>query len=365
MRALAFVFISLATLCISESALADLQSDIDLACSTGGSVEVPATVTIFTPLNLKCPPGNNRVIKLKGAPSTITCSASASPCLVVGSTTGLSRPNLSVSDIHLKGPGRGTVGSVGIRVLATADESTFSDVKIDGFELGLHVFAPSTDLLEQVYFDTLRIGVTGRPSNPSVNTAIHLDGFMGNIHFSTFHLASWKRLIVADGPAGNGADASFVAGTFNLTKEPGTPAIHVSASDGGMKNLNISNIQDWETAVPFVELGNTGRVIISNVNYMKDVWQTPEHPAFHILPGAFAYLMISNSFLGAQSTGANLMKLEGVGSIVWITGSHINGVIDFSGTQYGQLVGNWCAYAPIGNVSLVRMSGNTGHCPDQ
>lgn len=39
----------------SSVAYADLNSDISAACASGGAVVVPATITVTTSINLRCP----------------------------------------------------------------------------------------------------------------------------------------------------------------------------------------------------------------------------------------------------------------------------------------------------------------------
>lgn len=365
LRALAVMMAAiLLQLSLSERAHADLQSDISAACTTGGTVTIPPFYLATATINLKCP-GGTTPVALVGSPSRVQCTSSANPCIDVGSTDGTSRFNLSAKSIFLDGPGRTVAGSTGMRVQATADGSTFENIKVDKFDLGIHLDAPVTNLLSDVFFTTTRVGLVGNSANPSVNRSVHLDGFMGNIHFTNFHFAAQSQVLVFDGPAGNGADASFTEGTFNVTRTPGDPAVEVSVSDAGQRILQISNIQDWETAVPYLEMGNATTVVLDGIGISGDPFQTPQHPAFHIAPGAFSMLTISNSHIRAQANGANLMKLETTGSMVKILGSRIDGVINFVTPTPAILVGNWCQYAPTGNTAALHASANIGPCPDQ
>jgi len=348
---------------LAPPAYATLQTDITAACTTGGSVTVPTTVTITSTLYMTCPPSaDNRPVRLVGSPSLITCSTGGTPCIVVGSTNTSARLNLMMKDVALVGPGRAASGSEGIRILATADESVFDNLRIDGFDLGLHLYAPSTDLLYTVFLTTIRIGMS--VPYPSVNTAIHLNGFMGNIKLTGFHLAAWQRLLLFDGPAGNGSDVSMIQGSFNTTKTPGTPAVEVSTNDGGRRYVLISHIEDWETSVPFVEIGVGSDVTLDNILVTGDPNQTPQYPAIHMAPNAFSTLTIANSFIAAQSNGANLMQFGTAGGMIRISNSRLGGTINFFSPTSAILTGNWCQYPLTGTLTNVRASGNIG-CPDQ
>jgi len=341
---------------------ATLQTDITAACSAGGTVTAPPAVTITTPLLLECGNGTTPV-SLVGSPSVVTCQTGAAACITVGSTNSSPRFNLSMKNLIINGPGRTTAGSEGVRVISTADSSTFENIKVDGFDVGIHVVAPVTDLLSDVFFTTLRIGQGTNANFPTVNTSLHLDGFVANVHVTNFQFSGQQHVILFDGDSGNGSGASFTEGALNTTKTPGTAAVDVSSSDGGQRLLTLSQIQDWETSVPYLEMGNATSVILDNVGITGDPNQTSAYPAFHIASNAFAVLTIANSHLSAQTSGANLMRLEANGSIVKIVNSRISGVLNFVTAMHVSLTGNWCEYAPTGSLTNLESAANIGLCP--
>jgi len=251
---------------------------------------------------------------------------------------------------------------------SSADDSTYEDIRIENFDLGMHlvgVATPPADILQDVFVDTVRIGLSGLPPSPSVNNAIHLDGIVGNIHFTNYHLAAMQSVIISDGPGVNGADASFTEGTFNTTKTPGIAAVRVSSSDGIVHVLTINGVQDWETAAPLLELGLASRVAISNVASSGDAWPTtPRQPQIHILPGALAQLMISNSIFSQPATD-DMMLFEDTNSIVLISNSFLYGRMNFAAATHASITGNWCQNAWVGNLSYVRATGNQVNCPDR
>jgi hypothetical protein len=350
----------------SQYVKADINSDILAACTTGGSITIPPTLTVVATINLKCPGAvPSRPVRLVGSPSLITCQTGATPCVVVGSTNTGQRANLSMNNIYLDGPGRAVAGSVGIRILATADESMFGDIRVENFDKGIHFTATGSDLFYAAYLTHVLVGTSGLPSTPSVNTAVHLEGAVANVKFTQFHFAGWQRLILIDGQGLTGADATFSDGDLNTTKTAGVAAVSVSTSDASGHVLNMSNIQDWETQTPYLEVGERAFVTIDGIGFSGDPYASPGRPAFKMLAtNTFGRLTISDSWLYAESDGSKLVSVEGANNILKIIGSHIQGTVQFLAAGKASLVGNHCDFPVSGTMTNVRMVGNTGACPD-
>lgn len=346
-------------------AQADVQSDINAACLTGGTVQMPPAVTVTTTLNLVCDPGTTP-LTLKGAPTVITCQTGAAPCLKVGSNAADngSRLNLKVRDVHLVGPGRAVVGSEGIRVLPTADDSAFDGLKIDGFEKGMRLIGG----------DILLIGVRVSNSdissiwNPSVDTAVHLDGRVANIYFTSFALNGWRRVILSDGPGGTGASASFTHGRLNSTWNPGTAAVYVESSDGVAHELLLSDIEDWETACPYVEIGHGGRVAINGVAFWSDPQQSGIRPGIIVgnTPTAVSWLRMSNVNVTHCSGEGNLVTVNSPSTFTTITGSDLTGRVQFNAAGQASFTGNRFLGSSCLNGTLtgVRAAANV-NCADR
>lgn len=346
-------------------ALADVQSDINDACSTGGTVQMPPTLTITTTLNLVCVAGSVP-LTLKGAPTVITCQTGAAPCLKVGSTgpDNASRLNLSVRDVHLKGPGRAVAGSEGIRVLPTADDSIFDRIRIEGFEKGMRL----------VGGDILLIGV--RVSNADispiwesgVDTAVHLDGRVGNVFFTSFALNAQRRAILSDGPGGSGASASFTHGRLNTTKKPGVPAVYAGSSDGMTHDLLLSDIEDWETACPYIEIGHGGRVAVNGVAFWSDPQQSGTRPGIVVgdAPTSVSWLRMSNVNVTHCSGEGDLIQVNSQNAFVTVTGSDLFGKATFNAAGQATFTGNRFVTSSCltGSLASVRASANI-NCADR
>lgn len=366
----AFLFSCVCSLGLfSSMASADLNSDISAACATGGSVTIPPTVTVTATINLRCSGSSPALpVRLKGSPSLITCQTGASPCIVVGGTSTAQRANLSMEGIYLNGPGRSTSGSEGIRFLATADEAMANDIRIDNFDVGIHFVATGSDLLYGDYVSHALIGTLGLPSSTSTNIAVHLEGAVANVKFDQFHLAGWQRVILMNGQGLSGADATFSNGDLNLTKTPGIAAVYVDTSDVSGHMLNMSNIQDWETETPYLEVGNKSYVTIVGIGFSGHPFSSGIRPAFRVLPAAAgARLHISNSWLFSDSSdGSKLVVVENPLAYVNISDSHIQGGVQFLSAASASLTGNQCDWpGAYGQISNVRLAGNVGFCPDR
>jgi hypothetical protein len=359
---------------VCDECKATIQDDINAACSTGGTVNLPPSLTVTTTINLTCdPPASPTTmphipVLLKGAPTLITCQTGASPCIAIGAKTPgfkVFRENLALSDVYLSGPGRRVTGSVGIRLLNSAAFSRLDHVRIDWFERGLHVSAPDY-LLNTAHINDVKIGVP----NGSTLTAIHIEGIAANIKFVNFGLGAWERILLMDGPGGTGGGASFTSGFFNSTATPGIPAIAVSNSDGSIKQLNISNVEDWETRCPFIELGAGAWVTLSTIGWWQDPSPTVDNQhAIHILPDVVAWLKMSDVALG-KCTGTGMMiKNESARTMIWAAASDLAGKVDFTVGGGGSFVGNRCDPKDgspsifTGVTTNIRSQGNRGSCP--
>jgi hypothetical protein len=284
----------------------------------------------------------------------------------MGSTNGGARYNLSMEGVYLLGPGRAIAGSEGIRVLTTAYESNLNNIRIEGFDRGMHFIGQG--LLVRSYLSHVSIGSVSGPDFPSTNIAVHLEGPVANVKFDQFNLAGWQRVIQIDGNGGSGADATFSNGDLNITKTPGVAAVYVNTTDNSGHMLNMSNIQDWETETPFLEVGNRAYVTIDGIGYSGHPFNTGARPAFRMLPDvSAARLTISNSWLYADTVGASqLVSVESANDQLRVSGSLIQGGVQFLAPATASLVGNQCNWpGATGQLGNIRMSANTGYCPDQ
>lgn len=349
---------------LTHAQTAAIQAQINSACATGGTVTLPASVTLTSTLFLHCAPGNLPVT-LQGAPSNVVCQTGASPCIVVGGGVGVpSRLNFGLRDIYMTGPGRAVANSEGIRV--TIGYATISDIKIDSFDIGMKFTA--SGLLAG---DRITNAVIGVPS-ASVNVAVHLYGETANIKFLNPILSGWNRLILSDGPGGSGSGASFIGGTFNSTLVPGVAAVYIASSDGNQRQLSLTNIEDWETACPYLEIGDQGNVIITGVAWTGDPRSSGNIPAIRMLPNAISWLRINNAHLNACSgQHGDIVKVEADRAFLAIGTSDIYlGTINFVQPSIGVISGNRCTWWPdsgpqiIGNLAKVRSTGNYGRCQD-
>jgi len=354
---------------VSQYAVAfDAQAAINNACITGGSVDLPATLTLTTTLNFKCPTttGNLPVV-VKGAPTYVTCQTAGTPCIVMGVTGSAynSGENISLRDIVMTGPGWMTAGSEAIRIYESASWSKISDVRIDNFETGMHFIG--TTLLQSVFTDKI---VIGAPS-ASTKTAIHLDGVNANIKFTNFQLSAQRQVILDDGPGGMGAGATFDTGQFNSAITPGVPGISVSSTDHNLHALMLSNIEDWETACPYLEIGDAGSVVITGVAWTGNPWGGTGNAAIHILPNTISYLKVSNAVIDPCQTNGELLRNESASSFVAFNNSDLYlGSLNFVNGGQGAFTGNRCTSSTggsslIGNLANVRASGNLGNCADR
>ncbi|MBA8888680.1 hypothetical protein FHW12_002913 [Dokdonella fugitiva] len=360
------IAILLALLAATSTAHATLNDDIAAACAGGGSVTVPLNYVATTTINLTCPGAiEPPPVLLQGMPSKITCQTGAAPCILIGSTTSTQRTNLALRDVYIYGPGRTVAGSEAIRFSPTADYSSVSDVRIDNFDKGIHFIGTTTPVNDLLVGPHLRNIVIGESNSPArMNVAVHLDGHVANVSFNQFHLSAYQRVILSDGPGGTGADATFIDGGLNTTATSGTAAVYISSSDGAGRILNLTQIQDWETRTPYIEVGSASYVTISGIGFSGDPSQTPGYAAFRILnTGTGSRLSISDAWMWAESNGLNLVSVEDATAILKISNSHIQGVVNFSAAAKGALVGNSC-YMVTGTLTNVRMSANTG-CADR
>lgn len=348
----------------SHAQTAAIQAQIDNACSTGGTVTLPPSVTLTSTLFLHCAPGGFP-ITLQGAPSNVTCQTGATSCIVVGGGVGVpSRLNLGLRDIYMTGPGRAVAGSEGIRV--TIGYATISDIRIDSFDVGMKFIASNL-----LMGDRITNAVIGVPS-ASVNIAIHLYGESSNIKFVNPSISGWNRLILSDGPGGTGSGASFMGGTFNTTRVPGVASVYIASSDGSQRQLSLSNIEDWETACPYLEIGDQGNVSITGVAWMGDPRSSGNIPAIRMLPNSISWLRISNANLNACSgQHGDIVKVETDKAFLAIGTSDIyHGTINFVQPSIGVITGNRCTWWPnsgqqiIGNLAKVRSTGNFGYCQE-
>jgi len=356
---------------LSNYAKADLNTDITSACSTGkGTVQISsATLTVTSTINLQCPPGDMPVM-LKGAPTKITCQTGAAPCVIVGSTpstTTSAHIGLGMTDIRLVGPGLTVAGSEGIRVLQSADYATFTNIRVDNFDQGVHLIGDA-NLLIGDYFTNLTVGLP----DTNTNIAVHLDGQVADVYFVGFLLAGQQRVILSDQLGGTGASATFTNGGFNTTRTPGIAAVSVSSTDTGVHVLQLSAIQDWETACPYLELGNFADVSINGIGWIGDPWSSGLNPAFHITPTAtYSWLRVTNSQLKACSGNGDALRVESATAFISMSSVDWWGTMNFVAPARAAFTGNRCTVpagptspAYIGNTTNVRSAGNFGSCPD-
>ena len=344
------------------SQTASIQGKINSACSTGGTVVLPPLVTLATPLFVHCPPGGPS-ITVQGAPSQITCQTGSAPCVTIGGGIGVSsRDGLALRDVYIIGPGFVT-GSEAIRV--TAGFATLDNIRIDSFDKGIHFISSSL-----LMGDRITNAIIGVP-NASVNTSVHLDGEISNIKFVSPFLSARNRLILSDGPGGSGSGASFVGGTFNTTLNPGTASVYVGSNDGSQRQLLLSHIEDWETACPYLEIGDQGNVVIDGVAWTGDPRSSGNIAAIRMLPNTISWLRISNANLNACSGAhGDLIRVESASAFLAISTSDLYlGTINFLQPAAATLVGNRCTWWSgsqlIGNLAKVRSAGNLGNCPDR
>jgi len=345
---------------------ATIQAQINSACSTGGSINLPPIVTLTQTLNLRCPPGRIPVT-LQGAPSQITCNTGATPCIIVGSTvdTGANNTiNLAIKDVHLIGPGRTVTGSEGVKIVPTADFAVLTDVGIDFFDLGLHLIGDAP-LLVSVTGTNIKVGLLGA----SVNTSIHLDGEVANAVFNNFVLSAQNRLILFDGPGGTGSNATFTNGVLNTTFTPGIASVYVGSSDGSVKGLQMGQISDWETACPYIQMGNSAAVWLNGISWNGDVQNSGSYPGIEMLPNTVSWLNIDNAGLSYCSGHGDIIKVESANSTIRVVNSSFYlGTVNFVGQSRGTFIGNDCTTTGatlIGDLTRVRASGNLGQCADR
>jgi len=327
---------------------------------------MPASLTLTSTLNLRCPPGDIPVT-LAGAPTKITCQTGSTPCIVIGSTgaNNTSRQNLSLKDVVLTGPGATIAGSEAVQILPSGGYSKISGLRVNYFETGLHLIGDA-NLLSVLYLDQITIGAPGA----TTSTAVHLDGHIANAYFTNFTLSGINRVILDDGPGVSGAGASFTDGVFNTTTVEGTAAVSVSSSDGNQHQLTLTNIQDWETACPYLEIGDQSSVIINGVAWTGNPWGATTSAGIHILNGSAAWLKINNATLNYCTVNGDILKVDGPNAFVTVSSSDFYlGNINFVGASAGTFVGNRCvssnATAMIGNLTNVRSSANISKCPDR
>lgn len=345
---------------------ATIQSQINSACSTGGTVLLPSSITFTSTLTLTCPVSTTKPVTLQGAPTVITCSTGAAPCITIGATTtgtNVYRSDLMLSGVNLTGPGFAQVGSVGVRLLNSAYMAHLSHVRIEGFERGLHIQAPDY-LLPLINIEDFTSGV------PSISTkiAVHLEGMVANAHFVNFGLSGRERVLLMDGPGGSGGGASFTSGYFNSTLTPGIAGIAVSNTDASIKQLNISNVEDWETACPYLELGAGAWATLTGIGWTGDPRPSDNNPAIHILSGGNAWLKIAASTINPCSAGTDLIKNDSATSMILVSSSDLYlGKINFTAAGQGAFVGNRCTTADAsssftGMLTKVKSQGNVGTC---
>lgn len=362
------IILMTAVCCMSNPAKAGLQDDIDAACSVGGTIQLPATLSLSQTLRLECPAGN-LPLTLRGAPSFITCNTGGAPCITLGGSLPgehYSRLNLSVRDIYLSGPGRTTAGSVGIQVLPQADDSSFDNIQINGFQKGMHLVGGS-DILVGVRASNISAApIFSNP--PSVDIAVHLDGRVGNVFFTSFAFHAWSRAILSDGPGGTGASASFVQGRLNTTRVPGTASVYVTSNDGVVHDLSLSDVEDWETACPYLEVGHHGRVIVSNVAFTGDPQSSGTQPAVKVGQNAssVSWLRMNNVNLTYCSGLGNLVEVNSAATFTTITGSDLIGPVHFNAAGQGAFTGNRFVTSSCltGSLGAVRAAANV-NCPDR
>lgn len=373
LRAL-FLAITLLFVCgkVQAQTQATIQTQIDNACATGGTVTLPPTLTLNSTLNLTCDPpipaAYNKPLLLKGAPSHLICTTAGSPCIAIGAKTpgtNVVRENLMLSGVNLVGPGQTIPGSVGIRILNSGGLSTLDHIRIDNFEKGLHIDG-SSYLMGLINISDIVIGVP----NDSTQIAVHIQGKVANVKFINFGLAGWQRILLMDGPAGTGAGISFNSGYFNSTQTPGIPAISVSGLDNnGIKTLNITNVEDWETACPYLELGPGAWVTMNGIGWWADLIPADNNPAIHILPNAISWLKMSDVALAGCTGSTDLIKNESALAVIWASASDLTGgKINFTAAGWGTFVGDRCNSGDgttsfIGQITNIRSQGNIGTCP--
>lgn len=346
----------------------DIETQISAACTSGGTVTVPNGMPARTStLNLKCAPTTSGLVVLEGAPSKISCTAGANPCIEIGSTTSTVRPGIGIRDINLNGPGFGVAGTVGIRIIDSAQHVSGSGITITNFDTGMHLWG-DTQLLMGVRFKDLTVG-----SNAAlVNTAIHLEGEVGNIYFSQFGMGARQRVIVFDGYGASGAAANFTDGWFNPTTTAGVASIYVTdnppvGATHSIHTLVLTGIQDWETRCPFVEQGTGASVILNGVGWNAGIGGTTTSPAFKIT-GGYNWLRISNSMIGpCGGTPSKLAEISMPTTFMTVTGSDVYGIVNYATGGQGTFTGNrWLTTGGClsGTLTSVRASGNL-NCADR
>jgi hypothetical protein len=366
LTALSVAIFSLAGIgAVHATTWSDIQNAINTTCNTGGTVTIPATMPAITStLNLKCAAGSIPVA-LQGSPTLVTCSTGAAPCIEVGSTGAGSRTYLSIRDINLNGPGWGTVGSTGIHLLPTADSFRGSSIDIENFETGL-LLSGEPALLGNDIFDKLVVGGNGA----LVQVAIHLQDEVANAYFSDFGLSARQRLILDDGRGGSGASASFSHGYFNPTLTPGTAGVYVTSSDGSYHSLLIANIQDWETACPYAEVGDAGRITINGVLWNGDGHGNSAFPAFKF--DTTGQISVSDALIGpcGGSTVQPLAVMNSSNQAFKVSNSVLYGTVQFNGSGGATFVGNsWLGFSSgastctTGAFFVLRSSANV-NCAD-
>lgn len=354
-------------------ASATVQSDIDAACDSadGGTVYLPPALEVTATLRLVCGVPSSGIptdapVTLVGAPSVITCKTGGTPCLEVGSPTeSWTRKNLSVRDVRLIGPPRTTVGSEGIRVLPSADESEFDRIRIEGFQKGMR-FVGGSEILYGVRVSNVDISTTW---GPVPDVAVHLDGKVANVYFDNFALNAYRHAILSDGPGDTGAGASFVNGRINTTKVPGVASVYVTSSDNVTHDLLLADIQDWETACPYLEIGHQGRVMLNGIAFTGDPQSSGLQPAIKVGTGrlnAVSWLRMNNVNLAQCSGGGNLIEISSVATFTTATGSDLYGPVQFNAAGQGSFTGNrWVSSTCLnGSLSAVRAAANV-NCADR
>jgi hypothetical protein len=336
------------------NAEATLQSDFNAVCSAGGgTLSLAPNVTITSTQYLNCTATAHSII-IQGASTLFYCTTvTAAPCIVLQS------PNIYLRDVSVLGGGHDAshAGSEGIQIQTTADYTYLTNITINGFDVGLHLIGLA-DLLVGVHSDVLAIGNT--------NTAIHLEGGIANDYFHQYGLSGQQRVIQFDGNGYSGSGASFVSGWFNTTSTPGVAGVYISSSGGAGHGLTLTDVQDWETACPYAELGAGAGLYINGVSW-NGAPITSSDPAFKVT-GTSALLRITNSLIGPCGATPTLAAISSTTAAITIGNSDVYGVVNFSGGgSWGTFTANRFLTAPcLSGIlsSSVRASANIG-CADR
>ena len=350
---LSLLLLSILMVTAPISANATLQSDFNAVCSAGGGTLTLAApvVTISSTQFLNCTATGHSII-IQGNPTYFYCTTvTTAPCIVLQS------PNIYFRDVSIIGAGPSHPGSEALQIQTTADYAYLTNITINGFDVGLHMIGLS-DLLVGVHSDRLVVG--------NVNTAVHLEGGIANDYFNQFGLNAQQRFILFDGNGYSGSGASFVSGWFNAVSTPGVAGIYISSSSGGGHGLTLTDVQDWETACPYAELGTGAGLYVSGVSWNGDTAPSSD-PAFKVT-GSSALLRITNSLIGpCTSTTPTLASITSSTAAITIGNSDVYGVLNYSGgASWGTFTANRFATSPCmsGTLTNVRASANIG-CADR